>query len=142
MNKTDPIYLDLQRFANEHKVILEDHGECGFGRPCVGFVRGRGYVDYRPCAYPDFKPIETFDDDRLCPPDDAPDAYHKHDCLAVLAHGPEDAEDYDEALRQLHIWVKHLESLGPLEVVSYSTGATGIQAVFGGVTGWAIRVAR
>jgi hypothetical protein len=35
-------------FALKHKVIFEEDGEVGMGRPCVGFVRGDGYVDYNP----------------------------------------------------------------------------------------------
>jgi hypothetical protein len=49
-------------------------------------------------------------------------------------------ENYDEAMRQLNIWINHLESLGELEIETYSTGADGMQAAFTGLVGYAIRV--
>lgn len=125
-----------QRFANQHKLIFEDKGEVGFGRPCVGFLRGPGYVNYNPLN------DRTYDyiwprDLRLSPPTDTTDAYHKHDCLAVLALG--DEPDYETAIDQLAAWVTHLESQGEVEIAQYETGAHGLQAVISGVIGFAIR---
>jgi hypothetical protein len=142
MDKSDPIYQNLQRFANEHKLILEDNAEVGFCRPCVGFNSGRAYVDYNPYRYVDkegshfseLEQIEALYDPRLAPPKSTPDAYHKHGCMAVLVHG----DNYDEALRQLNEWVKHLEAQGRLVVVEYRNGATGSQAAFSGSIGRAI----
>ena len=139
MENNDPVYLNLQRFANEHKVLLEDHGEVGFGRPAVGFVRGTGFIDHNPYRYTGdhgLEDIAELKDKRLYPPDGVGDAYHKHDCLCVLVHD----DDYDTALRQLNVWVEYLESLGPIEIVEYSTGATGVQAIFSGIVGYAIRI--
>lgn len=81
----------LEQFALKHKLILEEAGEVGFGRPCVGFLKGTGYVDYNATVHPDYKP--AFPDDEYYEPP-VPDAYHKHDCLAVLVHD----DDYDSAL--------------------------------------------
>jgi hypothetical protein len=127
-----------RQFANKHKVIFEDKGECGFGRPCVGFIRGSGYIAHNPCTSGDYSPIAEFADDRLYPPVPVPDAYHKHDCLAVLARG--DEPNYEKAIEQLAAWVKHLESLGEVEVGQYETGATGLQAALSGMLGWAVRI--
>jgi hypothetical protein len=48
MNKNSETWQNLQRFANEHKLILEDEGQIGFGRPCVGFVKVGSYIAYNP----------------------------------------------------------------------------------------------
>ena len=123
----------LQAFANKHKVILEQEGEVGFGRPCVGFIRGTGYVNINPYSEGgDYAAI--FEEQDLAAPA-CVDYYHKHDCLCVLVGD----NDYAAALEELLIWVEHLESKGELEVVTYSTGATGLQATFSGRIGYAIR---
>jgi hypothetical protein len=136
MEKTNEIYQNLQRFANEHKLILEDHGEVGFGRPCVGFLHGHNYVDYNPMNLESFEYIPGFKIDDPVP--SGVNAYHKHDCMAVLVEN----DDYDEALRQLNEWVKHLESLGTVEIVQYETGARGMQAVISGFFGKAIKISK
>lgn len=124
-----------EQFARKHKVIFEERGEVGFGRPCVGFVKGNGYIDYAPF---DFRTMESISppDDRLSPPESVPDAYHKHPCLAVLVHD----DNYQAAIDQLAAWVQHLDTQGVVSVESYSTGATGIQALVSGVTGYAVRI--
>lgn len=133
MNKDNPIWQNLQRFANEHKVILEDRGEIGFGRPCVGFLR-QSYIAFNPTKEPDYDYVWP-EDIRLRPPKTVVDAYHKHDCLAVLVHG----DDYDKALAQLNAWVGHLEAQGTVELAQYKTGATGIQAIISGYSSFAFR---
>ena len=136
MKKTNPVFKNLQRFANNHKLILEDDGECGFGRPCVGFLSQSGnWLDHNPINSETYESIWP-DDERLYPPKEVDDAYHKHDCMAVLVHN----DNYDEALQQLNKWVKHLESQGELFVQEFETGAKGMQAVISGVFGWAIRI--
>jgi hypothetical protein len=135
----DKIRQQLEQFAIKHKLILEDHGEVGFGRPCVGYIKGNGYVDYNPHLplTDDFEFPPVFpDDDIYRPPygDGVKDAYHKHDCLAVLVHD----DDYNEALRQLAIWVDDLEARG-VYVAEYHTGAQGLQALLTGLIGYAIR---
>lgn len=134
MDKGNLVWQNLQRFANEHKVILEDKGEVGFGRPCVGFVRKGSYVAFNPCKHPDYDYIWP-EDQRLLPPSVVTDAYHKHDCFAVLVHG----DNYDKALAQLDSWVEHLKMQGAIELVEYETGATGVQAVISGLFSYAFR---
>lgn len=69
------------------QLVLE--GECGFGRECVGITCQGNYVDYDPdCGVP-------------CPED----AYHKHECIAVLGRD-------QNAICQLHDWCKAFEAAG------------------------------
>lgn len=124
--------LNIQNFANTHKLIFEDEGECGFGRECVGLTNGGNYVDYNPTCEPDYDYVEGFYDERfydITPPD----AYHKHNCIAVLGRG-------DDAIRQLSDWVDKLNEIG-VKVEKYPTGAKGFQAVISGIFGNAVRVA-
>jgi hypothetical protein len=124
-----------QQFANQHKIIFEDKGEIGFGRPCVGFIRGHGYIDVNPRQLEEpFDHLEAFYDERLsfCAPFNA---YKKHSCLAVLV--PHD--DYESAIEQLANWVESLNKIG-IEIQSYSTGATGTQAIFSGIIAYAVKV--
>lgn len=37
-----------QDFANKHKLIFEEEGECGFGRECVGLSIGDSWLDFNP----------------------------------------------------------------------------------------------
>lgn len=126
---------ELLEFANKHSLILEKEGECGFGRPCVGFLtKGSNYLDHNPTNYKDYSYINGEYDERLDAPSGV-EAYHKHDCMAVLVHD----DEYEEGLAQLLKWVKHLESQGELEVVEYKNGAEGMQIVVSGATGYAIK---
>ena len=123
----------LERFALDHKLVFEEKGEIGFGRPCVGFTKGTSYVYYNPMDSTTFKVIQGFEDERIR--ENTPEnAYHKSDCLAVLVHN----NDYETAIQELVQWVKSLNELG-VEIVEYETGATGIQAMFSGFTGYAMR---
>jgi hypothetical protein len=131
----EQIIIELIKFAEKHKIALETKGECGFGRPCVGFTSGNGYVDFNPIDMVNYMPIEELQCDKIYPPDGV-DNYHKHDCLAVLVED----EDYEEGLRQLLSWVKHIEAQGSVEVKQYKTGATGLQAMVSGSFGTAIIV--
>lgn len=131
---------NCQRFANAHKVVFEDHGEVGFCRPCVGFTKGTGYIDLHPLSKADYEELWPHDGRLNAPP--GVNAYHKHDCLAVLVtyEGDESQQaDYDRAILQLDAWVRDLESQGTVEVASYATGATGMQALLSGVIGYALR---
>lgn len=123
----------LQRFANDHGIVLQLEGSVGFGRECVGFTHGDNYVAYNPLRYPDFEPVSGFEDDSIgdCAP---ADAYHKHNCLAVLVHDG----DRDNAILQLVQWVEAMNEFG-VEVAEYETGATGLQAMMTGVLGRAVR---
>lgn len=130
------ITKELKDFAEKHDIELIEKGEVGFGRDCVGFLKGKKYIEHNPYDMIEFEPISQLEDDRLYPPDDVHDAYHKTNCLAVLVH----EENYDEALRQLHTWMTYLESLGEVEIVKFNTGATGVQAMFSGTHSYAITI--
>ena len=134
MNKNAAL-LKLTVFAEKHGVLLETKGEIGFGRPCVGFLRGQSYVAYKPLNMKTYDVIEGFDDDRVDPPEEV-NSYHKGDYMAVLV----ECDDYDEALHQLGLWVDSLKAAGEVEIVSYSTGAVGMQAMLSGSTGHAVRI--
>jgi hypothetical protein len=122
---------NIQEFANRFKLIFEEEGECGLGRECVGLTNGNNYVDYNPICEPNYDYVEGFYDERLW--DIAPEnAYHKHDCLAVLGRG-------DNAIRELSEWIDKLNELGAV-VEKYATGATGIQAMISGTHNYAVRI--
>ena len=140
MEKTDPIFLNLQRFATDHRLLLVYEGTIGFGRPCVGFMSRYGtYVEHNPLysgGLNRWQPVPELADERLHPPARVVDAYHKHDCLAVLVHGG----DYVEALTQLNLWVQHLESLGKIEIEVYETQAEGLQVLFSCIYAAAVKI--
>jgi hypothetical protein len=100
----------LHKWGDENRCFFQAHGECGFGRPCVGMIATGHYIDYG--GYTSFDPptqIEGYDSVRNKVCQSSPeDAYHKDDCLAVLVHG----DDYDEATRQLYEWVKGIDAAG------------------------------
>lgn len=122
---------NIQEFANCFKLIFEDEGECGFGRECVGLTNGNNWVDFNPINLKTKEYIEGFYDKRFY--DIAPkDAYHKHNCLAVLGRG-------ENAIRQLSKWVDKLKELGVV-VEKYETGAEGIQSMISGVWNYAVRI--
>ena len=123
----------LQEFAVKHKIVLEEKGEIGFGRACVGFLHGDNYISYNPTNDTDYSYIWEYDS-RLGAPGDV-DFYHKGNYMAVLVSN----NDYDKGLRDLLTWVEHLESQGEVEVVEYPTGATGLQAMISGMFAKAIK---
>lgn len=122
-----------QRFANKHKLIFDDEGECGFGRECVGLRHGDSWLDHNPHSRSgDYDPIKELACDAAYPPDGV-DAYHKRNCLAVLGRG-------EGAIEQLARWIQHMESQGKVSVRTYETGASGIQALISGVIGHAVYI--
>ncbi len=87
----------MTAWAETHEVTLDLQGKCGFGRECVGIL---AKFDEHWC-FPDFA---WFDDNykRLDDNGDVwvpEDAYHKHECLAVLGHG-------EKSESQLYDWLK------------------------------------
>ena len=123
-----------ERFAIAHRVIFEDEGEVGFGRSCVGFVtRAGGYVSYNPRNAKEYELIEELVCPEAEPPEDAPDAYHKHDCMAILGRGA-------SAIGQLAAWVRSLERAGKVAVVQFETEAEGLQLLTSGFYGYAVIV--
>lgn len=131
-----------QTFANKHKIVFQDHGECGFGRPCVGFLHGNNYIDYNPSRYdpPDYDTVELIPHDARLRAPAGVEAYHKHECFAVLHQGDGEDASYSDAIIQLALWVQHLESFGEVELVEFATGASGLQAIVSGVFGHALRI--
>jgi len=124
---------NIQEFANRFKLIFEEEGECGFGRECVGLTNGNNYVDYNPVCEPNYDYVKCFYDERLY--DIAPeDAYHKHNCLAVLGRGK-------KAIRQLSDWVDKLNELGAV-VEKYQTGAKGIQILVSGTENYSVKLTK
>ena len=91
----DPRFVFLATWAARWGAGLTLEGECGFGRECVGILVGNGYLDYAHLW-------EEFPDAQMWTP---PDAYHKHDCMAVLGRG-------ETALQQLYDWAKWLDDNG------------------------------
>lgn len=114
---------NIRNFANQHKIIFDDKGECGIGRECVGLRDGNHWIDYNPWNQSTCENIEKYFDQRL---EDIkpPDAYDKHDCIAVLGRG-------DKAIKQLSDWVDKLRELN-VNLVDVETGARGIQILFSG----------
>ena len=124
---------NIQEFANRFKLIFEDDGEVGFGRKCVGLTNGSNYIDYNPTQFPDYDYVEEFYDERLY--DIVPEnAYHKHNCLAVLGNE-------ESSIIQLSEWIDKLKELGAV-VEKYKTGATGIQALISGTENYAIKLTK
>ena len=121
----------IQEFANRFKLVFEEEGECGFGRECVGLTNGNNYIEYNPTDSVNYDYIKNFYNERfydITPPD----AYHKHTCIAVLGRS-------DDAISQLSDWVDKLNEMGA-GVEKYTTGATGVQAMFSGTHNFAVRV--
>ena len=125
----------LEDFAKKFGVVLEKHGEVGFGRSCVGLLHGDTYVEYNPRSRNDWEYVDGLYDDDLFAPSGVR-AYHKHECFAVLVED----DEYNRALEQLYEWVTHIQSKGEVELISYPTGASGMQAIISGVTGYAFRL--
>ena len=125
--------VNIQEFANRFKLIFEDDGEVGFGRKCVGLTNGNNYVDYNPTQFPDYDYVEEFYDERLY--DIIPEnAYHKHNCLAVLGNE-------ETSIIQLSEWIDKLKELEAV-VEKYKTGATGMQALITGTENYAIKLTK
>lgn len=79
---------------------LELEGSCGFGRECVGVSNGSSYADYH---WMDEKTYKRLDNNgEVWTPDDA---YHKHDCVAVLGRGRKAESD-------LYDWLQWFDKAG------------------------------
>jgi hypothetical protein len=133
--------LYLLRWAESNGCNLETRGTVGFGRPAVGIIRDHSYVELGPTVTKHYTNLGDVDDQEISegayPPDGVEDAYHKHDCLCVLAHGEDDAEDHDAALVQLAIWVRHLEAGGYRVATAYRKPSSNIDMLVHGIeTAW------
>ena len=91
-------WMALWAAQNGLQLVLE--GECGFGRECVGILVDGHYPDYH---WHDENTYERVDEngDVWTPPD----AYHKHECVAVLGLG-------EAAESQLYDWLKWFDDNG------------------------------
>ncbi len=78
---------------------LKLKGECGFGRECVGASVEGHFPDYR--WYNNDFEREDANGDVWVPGD----AYHKHECVAVLGRG-------EKAESQLYDWLKWFDDNG------------------------------
>lgn len=140
----DDARATCEAFAKKLGVLFDDAGECGFGRPCVGFRHGDQWVAYNPLVMefapgalnPKYMPLREVEDARLqADPNETPNAYHKSDCLAVLVHGG----NVEAAVLELAAWASRLDALG-VELHHYATGARGVHAIFKGATEVCVRV--
>lgn len=85
----------------KYAAALELKGECGFGRECVGIIKNGVYPAYH--WYDDENDYKQLDNNGdIWKPKNA---YHKHECVAVLGHGK-------EAESQLYDWLKWFDDNG------------------------------
>lgn len=123
MNKTDVYVHYLQKFAKEIDCEYKE-GEIGFGRECVGILKGGNYLGYNlEASYGGG--MEKWDD-RL----DAPkgvNAYHKGNYMAVLI---DDETTKEQAIEQLFNWVRNIDFYD-LKVVSYYPPIPTVGALMG-----------
>lgn len=97
-------------WASKNKVTLDLESTCGFGRECVGILADG--------LFPDYAWDDNYDDSIWTPED----AYHKHQCVAVLGRG-EQAED------QLYLWLKWFDDNGYV----VETGAQAVDPSLGAI---------
>jgi hypothetical protein len=110
----------ITEWASRYGATLQLAGEVGFGRECVGVLKGSAYIDTA-----DIKDQEAYvEGGDWWEPEDS---YHKHDCLAVLGHG-------GEALAQLCEWVKWLDGHGYGIEEVYRQPASDVDLAFHGVS--------
>ena len=134
--KLEKAKMTVILFCRRYNVTYTFKGEVGFGRPCVGIkaFSSRNYIDYNPYDTSTCENIPEFFSNifyEIRPKD----AYHKHDCLAVLVQN----ENYDKAIIQLAEWIVNFE-IFDISIERYATGATGIQAQITGIEGTAIKI--
>lgn len=98
---------------------------------CVGLTNGKNWIAYNPTTSMTFEYIKKYYNDKLF--EIIPkDAYHKDDCMVVLGRG-------HGAIIQLSEWIDKLKELGAI-IEKYKTGATGVQAMFSGITGMVVYI--
>ena len=93
MTHTDKISW-MYDWCKKNGLSLQLEGTCGFGRECVGVVVHDTYPDYHWYDDVTYKRIDN--NGRVWAPHNA---YHKHDCVAVLGRG-------EEAEAQLYEWLR------------------------------------
>ena len=90
----------MKEWAHNNKLRLELQGECGFGRECVGVIGSDCYPEYHWYSEEDYDRED--ENGEVWRPEDA---YHKHECVAVLGRG-------ENAEAQLYDWLKWFEENG------------------------------
>ena len=124
-----------QQFAQKHKLVFEDKGECGLGRECVGFLHGDSYIDHNPHDGTTLDDIKVLECEDAWAPEDV-NSYHKHSCLAVLGRG-------DEAVIGLAKWVKKMEAAGIVKIVDYDKNPDSpLQGMLTGFIGKAVTIVK
>ena len=114
-----PVHLD---WATQNRVVITD-GECGFGRTCVGLSAGSYWIDWRAnTGSPDYTEIPCAYDGWV--PDNA---YHKHDCVAVLG-------DDSGAWNELALWLDAIMEGGWEVIHSDRVPKDSIDLLFHGTT--------
>jgi hypothetical protein len=120
------------QFCEELDAEFHLHSSCGLGRPCIGIIKGSGFISYNPLNdETNIEPYQMKEGDNeydyitelYCEEFDkikASDAYHKFDCLAVLLSESNANKNYEEAIDQLYEWVIALEKIG-VEIVHYKS---------------------
>lgn len=120
------------QFSEEVGAEFHIHTSCGIGRPCIGIIKGSGFIAYNPlydeCTVEPYTMQSPEDEyghitqlycaefDNVKPPN----AYHKFDCLAVLLTESNKSKNYEQAIDELYNWVVELEKIG-VELVHYKT---------------------
>lgn len=139
----------LEQWGKKRGLEFKLVAEVGNSRACVGFLDKRvphsNFVDYNPLDMDTYDAIDGLYDERLRPPDEVKDAYHKFDCLCVLRHdadgtGEEVLIGFNVALKQMKAWIDHLDTFGRVVSQRYETGAMGAQALFTGEYGYALKI--
>lgn len=110
----------ITEWASRFGATLQIAGTVGIGRECVGVLSGSSYIDTA-----DVKDREAYREggDWWQPED----AYHKHDCMAVLGRG-------DDALAHLYAWVKWADEHGYGVEDVYREPSSAIDLAFHGIS--------
>lgn len=99
----DEKLLWMTKWARDHDMTLTLTGQCGFGRECIGIEIEDHYPDYHWYEEDPKKGFAQLDQNgHVWTP---PDAYHKHECVAVLGRG-------EKAEAQLYDWLKWFDDNG------------------------------
>jgi hypothetical protein len=113
----------ITEWAARYQCSLQLNGQVGFGRDCVGVLKGGTYID-----------TQDIKNETACNHEYGPgswwepeDSYHKHDCLAVLGHD-------EGALEQLYRWVKWLDDHGYGVKEVYREPTSNIDLAFHGIS--------
>lgn len=90
----------MSKWCAKNQIALDLEGNCGFGRECVGIIKDGKYPDYEWYCDQSYNRLDENGD--VWTPDDA---YHKHECVAVLGRG-------EKAESQLYEWLRWFEDNG------------------------------